>query len=179
MNPRGILLCHHELGRWIRTLRLRVGWDFWPSAHDARSIIEDRIGGSSTHVRRAAVSITGGFYSLLRSLLPLPGNIDLSPFLKFGWTPSDVVCVRNLKDPTAKINRRLRAAGGRLVSSPKFLDAASSIRNHWEKLPSQIRPLIPLARSFKSRSAGELNLKPAPSQMRAAALLQRRARDSL
>ena len=104
-------------------------------------------------------------YPLLRPLLAWPGNFDLSPFLKLGWTPSDIACMRNLTDPTLKINRRLRAAAGRLVSSPKFLEAASNIRNHWEKLPIQIRPFVPIARSFKSPSAGELDLKPAPQPL--------------
>jgi hypothetical protein len=73
--------------------------------------------------RHNAIGVSHGrflHYPLLRPLLEWPANVDLKPFLELGWTKADIACVVNLEDPTAKINRRLRAATGRLISSPRF-----------------------------------------------------------
>jgi hypothetical protein len=103
-------------------------------------------------------------YSLLRPLLAWPEYEEVAQYLKLGWSESDVACVVNLKNPTAKINRRLRAATGRLISSPKFLNAVATIRELWDRLPVEIRPTMPIARSIKISSAdAKLRLEPAPA----------------
>jgi hypothetical protein len=106
-------------------------------------------------------------YPLLRPLIAWPEYEDVTQFLELGWSKSDVACVVNLKNPTAKINRRLRAATGRLISSPKFLNAVATIQELWNRLPDDIRPTIPIARSIKIPSAdAKLGCKPAPPLLR-------------
>src|SRR4051794_8034229 len=103
-------------------------------------------------------------FPLLRPLLPMPEKRELSPFLELGWTESDVASFVNLQNPTAKINRRLRAAAGRLICSPMFLSAIATIRERWDRLPVEIRPMIPIARSTKVPTANAaLGLEPEPA----------------
>src|SRR4051812_36211839 len=116
--------------------------------------------------RNNAIAVSHGRfldYRLLRPLLPMPERSELIPCLELGWTESDVACLTNLKNPTAKINRRMRAAAGRLISSPEFLEQVAKIRDGWNKLPVEIRPALPIARSVEASSANvRLGLEPAP-----------------
>jgi hypothetical protein len=104
-------------------------------------------------------------YSLLRPPLPWPPSQDLNVFLQLGWTKSDIACVRNLSDPTAKINQRLRASAGRVISMPAFLAAKARIHDLWQELPPQIQPGLPLARSVKLAATSGMEIEPAPDLM--------------
>ena len=104
--------------------------------------------------------------SLLRPQLAWPRNLEnLKGFLELGWTESDVAAAMNVPDPTIKINQRLRAAAGRLISMPVFLDAKADIRKLCDDLPAQLRPQLPLARSFKVATTAGLNVESAPKVM--------------
>jgi hypothetical protein len=102
-------------------------------------------------------------YSLLQPPLAWPSHLDLSAFLELGWTQSDIAAVANLSNPTDKIHDRLRAAAGRLISMPAFLDARGRLRQAWRALPSSIRPLLPIARSGRTEAPEALGLELAPA----------------
>jgi hypothetical protein len=118
--------------------------------------------------RHSSIGVCNGQflrYALLRRPLSWPPDQELQEFSSLGWTPQDIACLRNMSDPTAKINHRLRAAAGRLISMPSFLAARDRIRELWVELPMQSRPDLPLARSTKLSSNKQPGLNRAPEAL--------------
>jgi hypothetical protein len=125
---------------------------------------------ATTCDRNSAIAVCGDRfikYSLLRPLLTWPSNLDLSDFLAQGWDQTHIASIKNFSNPTEKINHRLRAAAGRLVSMPAFLSARDRVHQVWQQLPPRVRPLLPIARSARIAAAHKLDLEPAPAPLAA------------
>lgn len=104
-------------------------------------------------------------YSLLEPQLAWPADLNRSEFRELGWDQTDIATVKSLKNPTEKINHRLRAAAGRLISMPTFVAGTKDLRIAWRSLPQGQRPHLPLARSSRFASVSEWDLQPAPAAL--------------
>src|SRR5262249_31396961 len=118
--------------------------------------------------RHNAIGVRGdrmlNFATLQRTHAWPPAE-GLDPFLSLGWSPQDIASIRNIPDPTKKINHRLRAATGRLVCTPAYLAAVGRMRSLWLALPFSVRPALPLARSIKLPQSIETTAESAPPEL--------------